>query len=280
MSFVLGFVIAVFWIAAATGTFGLGLLLSTVSWLPWWIAWPVAVLAGVLFGFAMSSVATSLRGIWARYAVEPPNNPYGSPLSCADLAMPFLIVAVLALILSPVFQQAGERARRRRARLALREHTTLRPQPPLLEIAWIPVGLTALMATARVWTRATRSLQHAAFEGDAAAVRRLLDKGVAIDALDPVAGRTALYWAILQQHAGTALSLLGRGADPDLKTRDGSTCLVQAARSGQEPVVAALLEGGADPNAQDRKGQTPLNVALSRRDEALADLLRQAGAQE
>ncbi|MDQ2703054.1 MAG: ankyrin repeat domain-containing protein [Pseudomonadota bacterium] len=87
-------------------------------------------------------------------------------------------------------------------------------------------------------------LPAAAIVGDADAVRRLLDLGFPIDAVD----------------------------------NQGCTALLRASGGGHRPCVELLLERGADPQAAARTGATPLSAAVSMRHGEIVDRLLAAHA--
>ncbi len=87
-------------------------------------------------------------------------------------------------------------------------------------------------------------LPAAAIVGDADAVRRLLDLGFAIDAVDA----------------------------------QGCSALLRAAGGGHRGVVDLLLERGADPRSAAHTGATPLSAAVSMRHVDIVDRLLAAGA--
>lgn len=102
----------------------------------------------------------------------------------------------------------------------------------------------------RGWPLPRRALRPsdipaAAVVGDADAVRRLLDLGLPLDAVDP----------------------------------QGCTALLRAAGSGHRAVVDLLLARGADPRCAATSGATPLSAAVSMRHVELVDRLIAAGAQ-
>jgi ankyrin repeat protein len=84
------------------------------------------------------------------------------------------------------------------------------------------------------------ALRHAAEIGDLAGLESLLQKRVDLDSRDS-AGRTALMLATLHGQVGTAVALLGHGADPNAADARGTTPL-EAARAGDHPDIAAALE--------------------------------------
>ena len=67
--------------------------------------------------------------------------------------------------------------------------------------------------------------------------------------------------------------MLGRGARPDLQTRDGTTPLILAAQIGWVRGAELLLTRRANPNLANNQGETPLMFAVRRHDLAMARLL-------
>ncbi len=101
----------------------------------------------------------------------------------------------------------------------------------------------------RGWAFPKRALQPedvpaAAVAGDADAVRRLLDLGLPVDAVDA----------------------------------QGCTALLRACGGGHRAVVDLLLERGADPQHVAHTGATPLSAAVSMRHGEIVDRLLAAGA--
>ncbi|MEN6574693.1 MAG: ankyrin repeat domain-containing protein [Phycisphaerales bacterium] len=135
----------------------------------------------------------------------------------------------------------------------------------------------------------------AAFEGHADAVNLLLANGVDINARRQN-GNTALHGALFNRKYDLAKFLIANGADPDATTvmsgstplhlaadkedvievllakgadvnvrcKDGTTPLHLASRMGEKNAVELLLFHGADVNAQDQRGSTPLHSAALR----------------
>jgi ankyrin repeat protein len=78
----------------------------------------------------------------------------------------------------------------------------------------------------------------------------------------------------------TVKLLVARGADVNGADQYGRTALIVAARYGRIEVVRFLLSHGAHPDAESimQKWKTPLIAANLRGHEAVAALLRKAGA--
>ena len=110
-------------------------------------------------------------------------------------------------------------------------------------------------------------LVKAAYEGDAAAVTRLLGAGG-----DPNESAT------VRNYSEVARLLHEGGADPSLDNRNGVSPLIVAAGCGQLEVARLLLDAGADPSLADGNGVTPLMVAARQGQLELLRLLLGRGA--
>jgi ankyrin repeat protein len=123
------------------------------------------------------------------------------------------------------------------------------------------LGLAALLAVGA--SAQDAAIATAAMNGDRAAVRELIKKGVDVNAAQGD-GSTALHWAAIKGDAELARLLIYAGANLRSTTRIGSyTALYLAAKGGHAEVVAALLAAGADPNAATSSGATPLMIAAA-----------------
>ncbi|MEX2273178.1 MAG: ankyrin repeat domain-containing protein, partial [Vicinamibacterales bacterium] len=106
-------------------------------------------------------------------------------------------------------------------------------------------------------------IADAAMNGDVAAVRALLKKGVDVNEAQGD-GTTALHWAAIKGNAEVAQMLIFAGANLRATTRlGGYTPLYLAAKGGHSAVVASLLAAGADPKAATTNGATPLMIAAA-----------------
>lgn len=136
---------------------------------------------------------------------------------------------------------------------------------------WIVGGLVGVAVV--WWFGVERQPKHrmidAAGKGDVEAVGRFLDGGMDVN-VKGLGGLTALGVAVDYKQLEMVRYLLGRGADPNLKS--GATLPLGDAVDGElVEVVRVLLEGGADPNASALFGATPLTDAA---DEGRLEVLR------
>ena len=109
-----------------------------------------------------------------------------------------------------------------------------------------PTGNTALMG--------------AAYYGDLALLKRLLAKGVEVDAKE-VAGNTALKMACERGHLQIVEELLIAGADVNATDKGSGTPLMRAAAIGRADIVDRLIKAHANVNATNDKGNTALMAA-------------------
>jgi ankyrin repeat protein len=114
----------------------------------------------------------------------------------------------------------------------------------------------------------------AAWNGNEAVMKLLLEKGADVGSKDTRNGRTPLSWAAKNGHEALVKLMLERGADLESKdTHHGRTPLSWAAENGHEVVVKLLLEKGADVGCKSDSGRTPLGWAAWNGHEAVMELL-------
>ena len=104
------------------------------------------------------------------------------------------------------------------------------------------------------------SIHNLATRGNTNELRRLLDRGVNVNARDRYE-RTPLHLVAEYGHTETVRLLLDRGADPNKRDVFGYTPLHSAAEGGRFETVRLLLDRGADPDALDEDGLTPRDIA-------------------
>lgn len=122
------------------------------------------------------------------------------------------------------------------------------------------------------------SLAQCTREGDMKAVELFMRAGFNPDIRDKY-GVPLLCLAARGKHLAVAEVLLARGAQIDLQSEDrGYSPLMDAAQSGSAELVSLFLGKGADPNLTSKDGQTALVVAVGRNDVDVARSLLAGGA--
>lgn len=110
--------------------------------------------------------------------------------------------------------------------------------------------------------RGVMPLHAAARNGRVGVIGALVRAGAAIDRRDEAAnGWTPLMHAIHKNRPEAARALLEAGADPNARSRGGTSALLMAAGYGQTVIVRELLARGADPRAEMPGGQNALWAA-------------------
>lgn len=190
-------------------------------------------------------------------AILDPGRRRGGP---GRLAVAGSVAAVLALLLAMAparFVQAEPRSVKAPQRLNGGSSFAVQSLPPLLRAAW---------------------------EGDEAEARRLLDAGADPDQAAPRLG-TPLILAAARGHEDVVALLLEAGADPALAETSGErpgdlqrTPLGAAARAGDLEVIRLLLEAGAPVDLAPRGDATPLMNAAEEGHLDAVDALLAAGA--
>jgi ankyrin repeat protein len=121
-------------------------------------------------------------------------------------------------------------------------------------------------------------LMWAAFEGDVAEARRLLEEGADVKATNNY-GANAMQLAADTGNTELIRLLLKAGADPESPNADGETALHLVARSGNVEAAKLLLKAGAKVDAVEQfGGQTPLMWAAARRHPEMVEFLLSRGA--
>jgi hypothetical protein len=94
----------------------------------------------------------------------------------------------------------------------------------------------------------------AARAGDRAITALLLEKGASVNTPAGDRGGAALIDAALGKHTEILGDLLGAGADPNAKSKDGQSALIIAVGLNDEPTVELLLKSGANVDDPDSLG--------------------------
>ena len=116
-------------------------------------------------------------------------------------------------------------------------------------------------------------MRHAAYQGDAQAVAAWLEEGGGVDAARD--DTTLLMAAAYGGQEAIVRMLLQRGASVNLESPLGTTALMLAAANDHTTTVQALLDAKADISLQAESGYTALMMAEHREHIAAAQLLRQ-----
>ncbi|WP_313950397.1 ankyrin repeat domain-containing protein [Accumulibacter sp.] len=135
-----------------------------------------------------------------------------------------------------------------------------------------------LQRRARLNTRNRNSetaLSLAAFKGDLAIVRRLVEAGADVN----LYGWPPLIYAAFNGHTAVVKYLLAKAADVNAITENGSTALFFAARFGHQQIVELLLQNKADASIANDRGATADAWALQTGNTNIAAILRQAREQ-
>jgi len=104
-------------------------------------------------------------------------------------------------------------------------------------------------------------LQLAVLLGNQHLASILIAAGAHIDAKGTT-GRTALHYAVADDHLDTIRFLIENGADPNARNAEGASPLDDAVWRGSLDSIAILLAHGAHLNESDTKtGATPINEA-------------------
>jgi ankyrin repeat protein len=122
-------------------------------------------------------------------------------------------------------------------------------------------------------TAGRTALHIAAYRGNLAVAKQLLDAGADINAANCDHGGP-LACAILHRQTKMVDFLLKRGADP----RQQPEAFSLAAWEGLLPTVRKLLAAGFDPNSRAWQGRTPLHHARHRKHRTVVAALLAAGA--
>ena len=126
--------------------------------------------------------------------------------------------------------------------------------------------------------KAAGSIFSAAQSGLVDAVKTHLAAGVDVNGKNK-GGYTALHLAAKKGHVEVAAALLEAKADIGLVSKSGKTALHYVAYyNGNLDLGKLLLDAGAPVNVLDKRRKTPLDYAVSRRNDALVELLLAKGA--
>lgn len=109
---------------------------------------------------------------------------------------------------------------------------------------------------------------------DPKTVRRLIEAGEAVDAIDYDSLRSPLLWASEHGYTDLVGFLLDHGANIEDWADEGESPLMLAAYEGYRDTVQLLLDRGADPCHRTKNGWSVLDFAELKNHDDLAELLR------
>lgn len=101
---------------------------------------------------------------------------------------------------------------------------------------------------------------RAAREGDLAGLKKGLEGGIDVNAMEPNGGATLLLAAVVHGRAEIVAELIEQGADLNLQNGQGATALHSAAFFCQPELAALLVEKGSDVNVKNKGGRTALEI--------------------
>ncbi|NWQ86758.1 TEX14 kinase, partial [Burhinus bistriatus] len=109
-------------------------------------------------------------------------------------------------------------------------------------------------------------------QGNYVKVKKLLKKGIFVDAVNSM-GQTSLFTAALLGLHKIVDMLLDYGSDANHRCYDGSTPVHAAAFSGNQWILSKLLDEGGDLRVHDKNGKNPQCWAMSAGKESSAQML-------
>jgi ankyrin repeat protein len=121
---------------------------------------------------------------------------------------------------------------------------------------------------------------EAAYAGDLATIKILLNGNPNLVSSKDAVGDTPLHFAALMGHQDVAKLLLAYGADVNAKDNNAQTPLHAAAAGGHKDLAEMLLANKADVNTRDNDGDTPLHAAAAGDHKDVVELLRRHGGHE
>jgi predicted component of type VI protein secretion system len=112
---------------------------------------------------------------------------------------------------------------------------------------------------------------------DVEVVKLFLSAGINPNVRSPQ-GSTVLMDSVTMNDTPVLEMLIRSGADVNAGNNEGETPLMIAALKGNPDSVKLLLDAGANLNARDQRGETPLRHALERNHSEVIQMLMNAGA--
>ncbi|MGB7372933.1 ankyrin repeat domain-containing protein [Pontixanthobacter sp.] len=110
---------------------------------------------------------------------------------------------------------------------------------------------------------------------DGDAVTKVLDQpgSVLVNTRDISSGETALHIVTERRDLAWVRFLAQKGANPNIRNKDGNTPLQLAASLGFQEAIEVLMKAGANIDDSNVAGETPLITAVHRRDVPMIRIL-------
>ncbi len=124
-------------------------------------------------------------------------------------------------------------------------------------------------------------LHYAAEHGNLRMAMLLIGNGAFVNSGSHRGYMTPLMGAAHHNRFRISKYLLAHGARKNLKTSEGITALIFAAKAGSRKTAELLVVEGANIHVRDNEGRAAIDYAIKHsKDKWIADLLREAGAGE
>ena len=138
--------------------------------------------------------------------------------------------------------------------------------------------VAALPAAAQQQSQSYKFLE-AVRKADGNAVIAILDQPgqTIVNTRDVSSGEGAIHIVARRGDATYLRYLLAKGADPNLRDRNGNTAMMLATEAGNSELIGVLAAANANANLGNAGGETPLIRAVERRDLALVRAVLAAG---
>jgi len=141
-------------------------------------------------------------------------------------------------------------------------------------------AMLLLPATAQAQFSDSYNFLKAVRESNGAKATEMLNQpgSTIVDTKDRTTGETALHITIARRDLSWTSFMLGKGAKPDTRDKEGNTPLMLAAQLGFAEGAQLLLNRKANVNSTNMRGESPLIRAVQNRDLRMARMLLTAGA--